>query len=102
MDVKQELSWRKTRELVWKRDGNRCQVCRKEIPKKHYHCGHIIDRVAGGDDSPDNLVVMCDMCNIYKPVHDTLEEYDDWVRSGHWVGEALEKLVRAVLGDDYV
>lgn len=79
---KRDAAFRKTRLLVWERDGPICQVCREEIDMDYYECGHKIDRVCGGSDDPENLVVMCNLCNRLKPLTDTLEEYEAWAATG--------------------
>lgn len=84
-----KANWTKTRETIWLRDGPVCQVCHDIIEKDYYECRHLIDRCAGGSDKPDNLVVMCNFCNRMKPVHDTLNEYNEWIKNGHWMAEMI-------------
>lgn len=79
--------WRKIRMVVWERDGHICQVCGKEILYKYYECGHIVDRMLGGSDEYENLVVMCNLCNRLKPLTQTRQEYDVWVCQGGWRGD---------------
>lgn len=71
--------WRELRRAVWERDRGTCQVCLKEVPfTRNYHCGHIIDRRIGGQDTMENCVVMCRSCNTSKPQHTTEQEYQAW------------------------
>jgi len=79
-----KLNWKKLRKLVWERDCGICQVCGAKIKPSTYHCGHIVDRCIGGPDEPGNLLVMCEFCNQVKPIHETREEFDDWMRGGYW------------------
>ena len=75
------VSWGTIREQVWDRDKGICQICMSAIDPEDYHCGHIIDRVCGGSDRPENLVVMCAVANTRdKPLTDTLDEYKAWVK----------------------
>jgi hypothetical protein len=76
------LSWDKTRQLIWERDGGMCQVCGDAIDWQYYECGHIIDRVAGGSDRLSNLVCMCIACNRLKPLTETRAEYIAWAMKG--------------------
>lgn len=72
-------SWERLRELVYERDHGICWVCREPVPERHYELGHIVDRVMGGADAPENVVVMCVLCNrAYKDCHATFEEALEW------------------------
>jgi hypothetical protein len=88
------LGWNKLRELVWERDGHTCRVCGLDMRniKAWYDCGHIIDRLRGGPDELDNLVTMCVYCNQNKPLHDTREDYEQWLRAGYWRTEVISEL----------
>lgn len=74
-------SWRRIRQFVWERDKGICQVCGDTIEIEYYECGHKIDRVNLGSDHPDNLAVMCVLCNRLKPLHETIEDYIEWAES---------------------
>ena len=76
------LPFRKLAPLIKDRDYGCCQVCGENLAERSYECGHLVDRVAGGADVPDNLVAMCAFCNRMKPVHDTLDAAWEWVNSG--------------------
>ena len=78
-------SWDNIRLRILSRDGPRCQVCQEEVSPEHSECGHIVDRVCGGTDLDDNLLVMCNVCNRAKPLHETRDEFDAWVKAGYWV-----------------
>lgn len=72
-------NWDRLKRAVFERDGFVCQVCGIDEATVCYHAGHIVDRVANGLDTLDNVVVMCEQCNMTKPVHETREEYDAWL-----------------------
>ncbi len=78
------MSWEKKRAMVWKRDGGICQVCQRKLEPAEYECGHIVDRVCGGLDEIENLVVMCWRCNHLKDPHETREQYNAWIAGGFW------------------
>ena len=72
-------NWRTLKRLVYERDDGICWVCGQWVPPAFYELGHLVDRVAGGPDTADNVVVMCIRCNrVVKPVFDTLEEAIAW------------------------
>lgn len=58
-----------TRYAVLERAGFKCQAC-GDKPSKYnnvtLHIDHIIPRSWGGDDSEDNLQVLCERCNCSK------------------------------------
>jgi 5-methylcytosine-specific restriction endonuclease McrA len=74
--------WSFVRERIWQRDKGICQICGVDLRGCHrtwgWRCGHIIDRVAGGNDEDHNLVVMCEPCDQLKPVHWNVDEYEEW------------------------
>ncbi len=73
------LSWSTTRRLVYIRDGGICDICKEKLDWDEYECGHIVDRVCGGSNRLENLVVMCGLCNRkIKIMHETKEEYCAW------------------------
>lgn len=54
--------WLRQKQLIWKRDKGRCQLCRKPIYEDHFSeefglgdPDHIVKRSEGGDDSLGNL-----------------------------------------------
>lgn len=73
------LSWVATAARVYERDRGYCHACNLAVPRDYYECGHIIDRCRGGSDRMSNLVVMCNVCNRLKPLHDSRSAYLDWV-----------------------
>ena len=80
--------WEKIRIRIYDRDSGVCQVCQKPVEfSGGYNCGHKVDRLIGGTDTDDNLVVMCGQCNQLKPIHETIEQYQAWVDSGYWLSE---------------
>jgi hypothetical protein len=75
-------SWGKLRRLIWERDRGVCQACGDPVDEwtVGYDLGHLRERMAGGLDTPDNLVVMCGPCNkVAKPVHHTIAEARAWL-----------------------
>lgn len=52
----------KIREIVFKRDKNRCQICGKKGNSK-FHIHHILKRRHGGGDFIDNLLTVCPGCH---------------------------------------
>ena len=52
-----------TRNLIYKRDKNKCQYCGST---KSLTIDHVIPKSRGGDDSWENLVVACSPCNVKK------------------------------------
>lgn len=67
------------RRTVWERDAGVCHICQTFVPYgPGYHLGHIVDFCMGGDDTIENLAVMCQRCNLTKPRHRTREEYEAW------------------------
>jgi hypothetical protein len=86
--INEGYSWREVRKIVFKRDKGKCNICRQQLTWENWHAGHIVDRVMGGSDHPDNIVVMCEICNVYfKPLYESREDYEKW-RNQKW-GRAL-------------
>lgn len=54
--------WRKLREIVIRRDAGICQRCGQEGS----HVDHVVPRALGGDDSLNNLQLLCRNCNLKK------------------------------------
>ena len=52
-----------TRNLIYKRDKNKCQYCGAT---KHLTIDHVIPKSKGGEDTWENLVVACSSCNVKK------------------------------------
>ena len=57
--------YEKLRAFVLKRDGMRCQVCGS---MQHLEVHHLEFRSRGGEDDPDNLIVLCSRC--HQRLHD--------------------------------
>lgn len=85
-------SWHAIRNRVFKRDRAQCHVCGSTVPRSFYECGHIVDRMCGGEDRLSNLVTMCRTCNRLKPVHETRDEYITWIDTGDWRASVGERL----------
>lgn len=76
-------------------------VCGSDLTGENaqfWECGHIIDRVAGGPDHINNLVVMCITCNRLKPVTETRDEYLAWASKGDPYLEMLREVCRRMEG----
>ena len=88
--MNERTGWNTKRSIVFERDHGICQVCGLDIIKfedyhnieNFYECGHKVDRVCGGSDELDNLVVMCTRCNRFKPLHNNENEYQTWIDNG--------------------
>ena len=74
--------WAKMRRLIFLRDDGICWGCGNVVDWEYYELGHIVDRLMGGLDVPDNLAVMCVLCNRNKPFHRTREQAEHWARQG--------------------
>lgn len=58
-----------TKASVRERAGDRCEYCqlhREDSPLAVLHVEHIIPRIHGGTDDPDNLALACIDCNLHK------------------------------------
>ncbi|HEY3245724.1 MAG TPA: HNH endonuclease [Phycisphaerae bacterium] len=58
-----------TRQLVRDRAGHRCEYCRLHQghePFYRFHIEHIIAKMHGGSDDPNNLALACHRCNERK------------------------------------
>ena len=51
-----------TRNIVFERDQYRCRICGS---KKNLEIHHRIKRRNGGDHTPDNLILLCQICHRY-------------------------------------
>lgn len=51
------------RRLVWRRDGGRCQTCGSD---ELLQFDHIIPIARGGSSEPENLQLLCSICNRNK------------------------------------
>jgi 5-methylcytosine-specific restriction endonuclease McrA len=57
---------RLTRKNLMLRDGHQCQYCARRPPVRDLNIDHVIPRSRGGQDSWENLVTACRMCNLRK------------------------------------
>jgi 5-methylcytosine-specific restriction endonuclease McrA len=57
---------RLTRRNLMFRDGHQCQYCGKRPPLRELNIDHVVPRSRGGDDSWENLVTACRICNLRK------------------------------------
>jgi hypothetical protein len=90
--------WEKKRREILRRDKYICQECGMhlipdvmEMFPGLYQLGHKVDIACGGSNDPSNLVVMCCVCNQTKPLHETIEDYIEWVDRGYWVRDWLDR-----------
>ncbi len=60
------VSVRLTRRNLMARDGHECQYCGRRPPLRDLNIDHVVPRSRGGDDSWENLVTACRMCNVRK------------------------------------
>ena len=54
------MGWNQIRNNILKRDGGECQVCGWQ---RDLEVHHIIPRIHGGGDHPNNLVTLCRECH---------------------------------------
>lgn len=57
---------RLTRKNLMLRDAHQCQYCGKRPPVRDLNIDHVVPRSRGGDDSWENLVTACRVCNLRK------------------------------------
>lgn len=63
----------KRRLAIYLRDGGRCQACNAKVGKGEYHIDHDEQRWLAGDDSDENLRVLCIPCHKPKTAKDASE-----------------------------
>lgn len=59
-------SVRLTRRNLMLRDAHECQYCGKRPPTRELNIDHVLPRSRGGEDSWENLVTACRVCNLRK------------------------------------
>jgi 5-methylcytosine-specific restriction endonuclease McrA len=57
---------RLTRKNVMLRDAHQCQYCARRPPVRDLNIDHVVPRSRGGEDSWENLVTACRVCNLHK------------------------------------
>lgn len=87
-------NWSYVRSMVYVRDQGCCVVCERFVQLYEYECGHLQDRVTGGQPSPDNCIVMCKRCNSRKPFHDTKADALAWIENAKKYGMFPTKAAR--------
>ena len=60
------FSVRLTRRNLMIRDQYQCQYCGKRPPLRELNIDHVVPRSRGGDDTWENLVTACRVCNLRK------------------------------------
>lgn len=54
------------RQRVTERDGFACRYCGRDLHGRPRHLDHLVPFSRGGDNSEDNLVLSCEVCNSRK------------------------------------
>jgi 5-methylcytosine-specific restriction endonuclease McrA len=57
---------RLTRRNLMFRDQHQCQYCGKQPPLRELNIDHVLPKSRGGDDTWENLVTACRVCNLRK------------------------------------
>ena len=57
---------RETVEALWEKFGGRCAGCGRPLSREEAALDHIIPRLMGGSDGPENLQLLCRACNAGK------------------------------------
>jgi len=87
---------RKVKEIVWKRDKQRCIFCYKLVPIE-CACCHYIPRSLGGMGIPENLYTGCSDCHREQDNGMNTKVYDDrvesYLRSIYGTSWSKEKLI---------
>jgi 5-methylcytosine-specific restriction endonuclease McrA len=65
-DRKPRATVRLTRKNLMLRDAHQCQYCGKRPPIRDLNIDHVLPRSRGGDDTWENLVTACRVCNLRK------------------------------------
>ena len=65
-DRKPRATVRLTRKNLMLRDAHQCQYCGKLPPVRDLNIDHVLPRSRGGDDTWENLVTACRVCNLRK------------------------------------
>lgn len=55
--------WYIIRKQVYQRDNWICQICGKHCRRKEIQCHHIIPYRVSLDDTPENLITLCNSCH---------------------------------------
>lgn len=61
-----KVAIRLTRRNLMFRDGHQCQYCGKQPPLRDLNIDHVMPRSRGGNDTWENLVTACRVCNLRK------------------------------------
>lgn len=65
-DRKPRPNVRLTRRNLMLRDAHQCQYCGRRPPVRELNIDHVLPRSRGGDDTWENLVTACRVCNLRK------------------------------------
>jgi hypothetical protein len=85
-------------EYMLYQNGGRCWACGRLVGREYLECGHLIDKVCGGNNLWNNIRPMCGYCNqIDKPLHNTIREVlawrvKRWKEAAYW--EESERYVK--------
>lgn len=88
---------KKVREVVLSKYDGHCAYCGKELDLKSLRVDHLVPFYNGGEDTLDNYMPACYMCNFYKSTL-RLEEFREQMSSLH---ERITKPFITRLGIDY-
>ena len=57
------------RQELWKKQGQKCYICGKDLLVEEGHVDHIVPWDYVGDELEDNYQVLCSDCNLHKSNH---------------------------------
>jgi 5-methylcytosine-specific restriction enzyme A len=60
-----DIWFKKTRPLIWKRDGHKCTRCGKNVTLEECHIDHIVSGKFGTNHH-DNLRTLCRRCHVLR------------------------------------
>lgn len=58
---------------IFAQQQGRCAYCRKRLKQQNCHLDHIVPLARGGSNSPRNLQIACDTCNLQKGANDPID-----------------------------
>ena len=68
-------NWTSIREHVLRRDNYRCIVCGATKKEEELHVDHFLALSNGGDNSDENLRVLCKICHAFKTKRERERNY---------------------------
>lgn len=99
---------RRLRFEILRRDGHTCRYCGAQAPDVPLTVDHVIPRVLGGSDDPNNLVTACRDCNAGKtsiaPDQQTVEAIQQRIAdvdaASLLFGRAMERAAELIRDDE--